>query len=99
MRTRSSASSAVLTFSSSSVRTQVPAAIVIAALVLSRSLDGRTRTTERDVRNQGSTHGIVNTITAMPKTAMASSVAGGIRNCVAGGGAVRATAKNAITHS
>jgi hypothetical protein len=41
----------------------------------------------------------VNVITAIPKTAMTNSAVGGIRNSVAGGGAVRATVKNTMAHS
>jgi hypothetical protein len=38
-------------------------------------------------------------IAAIPKTAVANSVVGGIRNSVAGDGAVKATMKNAIAQS
>jgi hypothetical protein len=91
MRAESSASSAVRRFGSSSLRTPAPAAIAIAAFVLSRCREGRTGTSERDVRNHGIALGTVKTISAIPTTTMT--------NRVVGGGAVRATVKNAIAHS
>jgi hypothetical protein len=51
------------------------------------------------VRNRGIEPGIKKTIAAIPRAATANTVVGGIRNSVAVGGAVRATAKNATAHS
>jgi hypothetical protein len=50
------------------------------------------------VRNHGIEPGIKKTIAAIPTAAMANIVMGGIRNTVAVGGAVTATATNATTH-
>jgi hypothetical protein len=51
------------------------------------------------VRNHGIEPGIKKTIAAIPTAAMANVVAGGIRNSVAVGGAVKATVRNAMAHS
>lgn len=99
MRSRSSASSAVLRFGSSSVRTPAPTAIVIAALARSRCPDGRTLTSARDVGNHRIDPGLKKTSAAIPTAAMANTVVGGISNSVAVGGAVRATVKHAMAHS
>src|SRR5687767_3994502 len=99
MRTRSSASAAAVSSGSSSVRTEIPAAIVIATLVLCPSPHGTARTTERAVRTHGITPGIANMIAVIPRTAMTNSAVGGIRNSVAGGGAVTTTVNHAMAHS
>jgi hypothetical protein len=53
-----------------------------------------TRASERDVPNQGNARSIAKTSTAIPASAMSRSVVG--TRSAAGGGAVRATVKNAI---
>jgi hypothetical protein len=51
------------------------------------------------VRNRGIERGIKKTIAAIPTAATANSVVGGIRNSVAFGVAVRATAENVMAPS
>jgi hypothetical protein len=51
------------------------------------------------VRNRGIERGIKKTMAAIPTAATANIVAVGIRNSVAVGGAVRATARNATAHN
>src|SRR5690349_17503986 len=61
--------------------------------------DETTRTSERDPRKRVNAPGTRKMIAASPTPAMANIVAGGIRISVAVGGVVKATVKNATTHS